>query len=52
VGTVTLTTIKLTAETRDRLRSLGMKGETYDNLLNRLINEVEAHTVTLEETTR
>lgn len=32
------TTISLDTKTRDRLKSLGRKGETYDALLNRLID--------------
>lgn len=30
------TTINISKKTRDRLKSLGKKSETYDNLLNRL----------------
>ncbi len=32
------TTIPLEKETRDRLKDLGKKGETYDELVNRLID--------------
>lgn len=32
------TTISLDTRTRDRLKSIGRKGETYDELLNRLID--------------
>jgi predicted DNA-binding protein len=32
------TTISLDEETRDRLKALGRKGETYDDLVNRLID--------------
>lgn len=32
------TTISLDTETRDRLKALGRKGETYDELVNRLID--------------
>ena len=35
------TTIPLEKETRERLRSLGRKGETYDQVLRRLISIVE-----------
>jgi len=35
------TTIPLKKETRKRLRSLGGKGETYDQLLKRLISIAE-----------
>jgi len=34
------TTIRLTQETRDRLKKLGTKGEPYDDLICRLIEEV------------
>ncbi len=33
-----ITTIPLEKETRDRLRSLGKKGETYDQILKRLMS--------------
>jgi hypothetical protein len=32
-----LTTIQVSKMTRDQLRELGSKGETYDQVLNRLI---------------
>jgi len=32
-----LTSIKLRRETRDRLKSLGRKGESYDQIINKLI---------------
>ena len=32
-----ITTIPLETKTRDRLKSLGKKGETYDQILGRLI---------------
>ena len=32
------TTIALSMETRDRLKDLGKKGETYDTIINRLID--------------
>lgn len=32
------TTIQVTIETRDELQSLGSKGETYDEIIKRLIN--------------
>ena len=35
------TTISLTPATRDRLRAQGMKGESYDELINRLLAELE-----------
>lgn len=33
-----VTTIQLEMRTRDRLMDLGKKSETYDNILNRLID--------------
>lgn len=33
-----ITTIPLRKATRDRLKGLGGKGETYDDILNRLID--------------
>ncbi len=47
-----VTTIKISPETRDRLKSVGMKGETYDALLNRLLDEIEAHLVRVERAVR
>jgi hypothetical protein len=35
------TTIPVEKETRDRLRSLGKKGETYTQILNRLMSSAE-----------
>jgi hypothetical protein len=35
------TTIPLEKETRDRLRMLGKKGETYDQILRRLMSIAE-----------
>jgi len=35
------TTIPLEKETRERLRSLGRKGETYDQVIKRLISIAE-----------
>lgn len=35
-----LTTIPLRKATRDRLKLLGGKGETYDDILNRLIDSL------------
>ena len=36
-----ITMIKVTRETRDMLKDLGKKGETYDQLIRRLIREVQ-----------
>ncbi len=33
-----VTTIPLTKATRDRLKKAGRKGETYDDLLNRILD--------------
>ncbi len=38
---MSLTTIPITPEVRDRLKRLATKGETYDALLRRMIAEVE-----------
>ncbi len=38
---MSLTTIPISTETRDRLKRLASKGETYDTLLRRLIESVE-----------
>ena len=46
-----ITTVPLTKTTRDRLRSLGKKGESYDALLNRLMDEYVNRTVEFEAVT-
>ena len=33
------TTVELTKETRDKLKELGKKGETYDTIIKRLLGE-------------
>jgi predicted CopG family antitoxin len=33
------TTIAISEENRDKLKSLGSKGETYDDIIERLIEE-------------
>ena len=38
-----LTTIKIQTETRDKLADLGKKSESYDTIVNRLINFYESH---------
>lgn len=43
-----ITTIPLSKRTRDRLRALGRKGETYDDLLNRMIDVYVNRTVAFE----
>jgi hypothetical protein len=35
--------VRLRKETVERLKRLGFKGETYDDIINRLIEEVEKH---------
>lgn len=35
-----LTSIKIRKETRDVLKSVGKKGETYDDIINRLLDRV------------
>ncbi|MBI4415844.1 MAG: hypothetical protein HY557_02540 [Euryarchaeota archaeon] len=47
-----VTTIKIAPATRDRLKAFGRKGETYDQLLNRLLDQVQAHVVSLAEVRR
>ncbi len=47
-----VTTIKVSPGTRDRLKAFGTKGETYDALLNRLLDEIEARTVRIAEAAR
>ncbi len=38
---MSVTTIPVSKEIRDRLKGLASKGETYDNLLRRLIEDAE-----------
>jgi len=38
---MSLTTIPISAEVRDRLKRLATKGETYDALLRRLVEDAE-----------
>jgi hypothetical protein len=35
--------VRLRKETVERLKRLGFKGETYDDIINRLIEEVKKH---------
>lgn len=37
------TTVPCTPATRDKLKDLGKKGETYDSILNRLIDVYNEH---------
>ena len=34
-------TVEIKKETRERLKGYGKKGETYDKLLNRLLDDVD-----------
>ena len=43
-----ITTIPLSKATRDRLRALGRKGESYDQLLRRLMDAFEEKLVEFE----
>ncbi len=36
-----ITTIPITKKVRDMLKSYGLKGETYDNILRRLMKQVD-----------
>ena len=36
-----LTTIQLSKETREKLKDIGKMGETYDDVINRLIKTVK-----------
>jgi len=36
-----LTTIVLTRETREKLKDLGKKGETYEHILRRILQEIK-----------
>ncbi|VVB85659.1 Uncharacterised protein [uncultured archaeon] len=36
-----ITTIPVTKEVRDMLKSYGSKGETYDNILRRIMKQVD-----------
>ncbi len=36
-----ITTIPITKEVRDMLKSYGLKGETYDNILRRIMKQVD-----------
>ncbi|MDD5143498.1 hypothetical protein [Methanoregula sp.] len=38
-----LTTIKIQTETRDKIADLGKKSESYDTILNRLIDFYREH---------
>jgi hypothetical protein len=47
------TSIPLRKETRDRLRRYGVKGETWDHLVNRILDEVlPRQSASMEELSR
>jgi len=35
------TTIRISVETRDKLKKIGRKGETYDDIIKRLLDRKE-----------
>lgn len=37
-----ITTIRLLPETRDRFKEYGKKGESFDTLINRILDEVDS----------
>lgn len=46
-----LTTIKITTETRDALRAIGQKGDTYDTVITRLFAAIGLDVPTLANVT-
>ena len=38
-----ITTIRVSKKTRERLARFGRKGETYDNLINRILDKIETN---------
>ena len=40
----TYTNIRLTTQTRDRLKGIGFKGESFDDVIVRLLNTTEKKT--------
>jgi len=43
IQAMSLTSIKIQGETRDRLVELGKKNESYDTLINKLVDFWETH---------
>ena len=41
MGKENMTTIQLSTETRDQLKELGKKGETYDEIIKKLLELVK-----------
>jgi hypothetical protein len=46
-----ITTIKISTETRDRLADMGKKSESYDTIVNRLIDFWEHHPAGIDHRT-
>jgi len=42
------TTIRIELDTRDKLRDLGRKGETYNEIIKRMIETIESQRATSE----
>jgi hypothetical protein len=40
---MTYTVVRLAVKTRERLKNYGQFGESYDDLINRILNEIEKH---------
>ena len=41
IETLSKTTIQIESETRDRLKERGRKGESYDTIINGLLDKIE-----------
>jgi len=39
-----VTTIRISTDLRERLKELGMKGETYEEIIERLLKKAQANT--------
>jgi predicted CopG family antitoxin len=39
-----ITTVRISTELRDRLKKLGVKGETYEDVIQRLVEMTEKNT--------
>jgi hypothetical protein len=40
---MTYTVVRLAIKTKDRLKRYGQFGESYDDLINRILDEIEKH---------
>jgi hypothetical protein len=40
---MTYTVVRLAVKTRERLKRYGQFGESYDDLINRILEEIEKH---------